>query len=373
MRVAVAGVAAAAALGGALAVTPLTLSTPSSMPRETCSAGQQCDRLASVLMPETATVSDVSGPVAEARPVPAPFEPIEEAVAPALAPRAVRAVPGILTPRIPGVPGTAGVPAAPLVPPLPNAAVPGAASAPGLAIPGLPDPTPLLGIPDATSAAYGTVNWLLGAGSTAVGIVSSSALAVSSVLLAVDALQARGLLPTQAIGGLSSMLLPPALPGGGLPALGLPGLPGVSPEQLLTLAAAGAVPGLASLPGISTADIASMAAAVGLPTSLPALQAMLPADLTALAAGGLPLLLAAGLPAGLPGVDPTVLAAALPALAAGLPAAAAGLPALPAAAALPAGLPPLPPAPVLPAPPPLPAPTHACTPGFGPIGVCTPW
>ncbi|CFC66975.1 Uncharacterised protein [Mycobacterium tuberculosis] len=60
------------------------------------------------------------------------------------------------------------------------------------------------------------------------------------------------------------------------------------------------------------------------------------------------MLAAAGLPAGLAGVDPATLAAALP------------VPALPAP-------------PPLPGPPPLPAlPSRLCTPGFGPIGVCIP-
>ncbi|MGB9308539.1 MAG: hypothetical protein WCB92_34085, partial [Mycobacterium sp.] len=51
MRMAIVGAAAAAAVGGALAVTPLTVSTPTRMPTGTCSVGQQCQRLQSVLMP----------------------------------------------------------------------------------------------------------------------------------------------------------------------------------------------------------------------------------------------------------------------------------------------------------------------------------
>ncbi len=61
MRLAIVGTAAAAAIGGTLAVAPLTLSTPERVAGGTCSAGQQCDRLAAVLMPDTATPS---GPAA---------------------------------------------------------------------------------------------------------------------------------------------------------------------------------------------------------------------------------------------------------------------------------------------------------------------
>lgn len=50
MRLAIVGTAAAAAIGGTLAVAPLTLSTPERVAGGTCSAGQQCDRLAAVLM-----------------------------------------------------------------------------------------------------------------------------------------------------------------------------------------------------------------------------------------------------------------------------------------------------------------------------------
>ncbi len=46
MRLAIVGTAAAAAIGGTLAVAPLTLSTPERVAGGTCSAGQQCDRLA---------------------------------------------------------------------------------------------------------------------------------------------------------------------------------------------------------------------------------------------------------------------------------------------------------------------------------------
>ncbi len=73
MRLAIVGTAAAAAIGGTLAVAPLTLSTPERVAGGTCSAGQQCDRLAAVLMPDTATPS---GPAAAEHAVPAPFEPV---------------------------------------------------------------------------------------------------------------------------------------------------------------------------------------------------------------------------------------------------------------------------------------------------------
>lgn len=75
MRLAIVGTAAAAAIGGTLAVAPLTLSTPERVAGGTCSAGQQCDRLAAVLMPDTATPS---GPAAAEHAVPAPFEPVAE-------------------------------------------------------------------------------------------------------------------------------------------------------------------------------------------------------------------------------------------------------------------------------------------------------
>lgn len=84
MRLAIVGTAAAAAIGGTLAVAPLTLSTPERVAGGTCSAGQQCDRLAAVLMPDTATPS---GPAAAEHAVPAPFEPVADTIAPGLVPR----------------------------------------------------------------------------------------------------------------------------------------------------------------------------------------------------------------------------------------------------------------------------------------------
>src|SRR4030081_2495539 len=68
MRLAIAGAAAAAVLGGALAVAPLTVSNHSkTLAGGTCSAGQQCDKLASVLMPDAGKESALApggGPAA---------------------------------------------------------------------------------------------------------------------------------------------------------------------------------------------------------------------------------------------------------------------------------------------------------------------
>ncbi|REM56395.1 hypothetical protein DSI48_16765, partial [Mycobacterium tuberculosis] len=105
MRLAIVGTAAAAAIGGTLAVAPLTLSTPERVAGGTCSAGQQCDRLAAVLMPDTATPS---GPAAAEHAVPAPFEPVADTIAPGLVPRpgvpAAAAVPRVGPPAVPGLP-----------------------------------------------------------------------------------------------------------------------------------------------------------------------------------------------------------------------------------------------------------------------------
>src|SRR3954454_1962728 len=71
MRVAIAGAAAAAVLGGALAVAPLTVSNHSrTLAGGTCSAGQQCDKLASVLIPDAGKQSAMA-----ARGAPAAVEP----------------------------------------------------------------------------------------------------------------------------------------------------------------------------------------------------------------------------------------------------------------------------------------------------------
>lgn len=396
MRVGVVGVAAAALVGATLAVAPLTFSGPINAPIQgTCTPGQQCDRLASVLLPDTkAPAAQAAEPA-----VPTALEPLADALAPAVAPRAnvpaaARVVPGITTPdagvaTVPALPPAAALPNTAL-PPMPGVGVPPPGlGIPPMGIPGIPNLAGLAGIPGGVNSAAAVVNGVLGVGNTAVALVTSSALAVTYVVLAYNALQDSGIIPASsaAAGTVGSMLLPSALP-----AAAVPGLPGISPAALIGLAAAGGMPGinLPSLPGVSPANLVTLAAAAGIPTSLPGLPGLSPADLTALAAGGLPMLAAAGLPA-LPGVDPAALAAALPTLAAGLPAGlpplpgvdpaalaaalpalAAGLPALPAGLpALPAGLPALPPPPPLPAPA-IPPHPPLCTPGFGPIGFCVP-
>lgn len=83
MRVAIVGAAAAAVLGGALAVAPLTISNQSrTSTGGTCSAGQQCDKLASVLMPETGKPGAMAPKGA-----PSALEPQEPAPPAAAAPR----------------------------------------------------------------------------------------------------------------------------------------------------------------------------------------------------------------------------------------------------------------------------------------------
>ncbi|WP_245917596.1 hypothetical protein, partial [Mycobacterium kansasii] len=365
MRVGVVGVAAAAMVGGTLAVAPLTMSGPMRTPNQgTCTAGQQCDRLASVLMPGT---SAQPGKPAQAAPAPAqlPTDALTPVLAPRAAPEAARAVPGVASgPGLPGVTdlGPAALPAAP---PLPDAALPAGPGlpdigtpyigtpylgVPGLGLPGVPN---LANGPAAVGTATSVVNGVLGIGGTIAGVTTSSALAVTYVVLAYNALQSSGILPqlNSTANTIGSMLFPSGLPSVGLPTLSLPGLPalsGVSPAGLIALAGVGGLPNLSlpSLPGVSPTNLLGLAAA-----GLPGLPGVSPTDVVALAAGGLPQLasalpgLQAGLPA-LPGVDPAMLAAALPALAAGLP---GGLPAVdPAmlAAALPAltagGLPALP-------------------------------
>ncbi len=98
-------------------MAPLTLSTPERVAGGTCSAGQQCDRLAAVLMPDTATPS---GPAAAEHAVPAPFEPVADTIAPGLVPRpgvpAAAAVPRVGPPAVPGLPNIPGA-AGPALPP----------------------------------------------------------------------------------------------------------------------------------------------------------------------------------------------------------------------------------------------------------------
>ncbi|REY80547.1 hypothetical protein DSL31_22295, partial [Mycobacterium tuberculosis] len=182
MRLAIVGTAAAAAIGGTLAVAPLTLSTPERVAGGTCSAGQQCDRLAAVLMPDTATPS---GPAAAEHAVPAPFEPVADTIAPGLVPRpgvpAAAAVPRVGPPAVPGlpnIPGAAG-PALPPPPALPNLAAP---SVPGVGIPGIGIPgigIPGIGIPGVpdpitgVNTAAAVVNGVLGVGGTAAGVVTA--------------------------------------------------------------------------------------------------------------------------------------------------------------------------------------------------------
>lgn len=195
MRLAIVGTAAAAAIGGTLAVAPLTLSTPERVAGGTCSAGQQCDRLAAVLMPDTATPS---GPAAAEHAVPAPFEPVADTIAPGLVPRpgvpAAAAVPRVGPPAVPGlpnIPGAAG-PALPPPPALPNLAAPSVPGVgiPGIGIPGVPDP--ITGV----NTAAAVVNGVLGVGGTAAGVVTASAVAVTYLVLAVNALESSGILPT---------------------------------------------------------------------------------------------------------------------------------------------------------------------------------
>lgn len=247
MRLAIVGTAAAAAIGGTLAVAPLTLSTPERVAGGTCSAGQQCDRLAAVLMPDTATPS---GPAAAEHAVPAPFEPVADTIAPGLVPRpgvpAAAAVPRVGPPAVPGlpnIPGAAG-PALPPPPALPNLAAP---SVPGVGIPGIGIPgIGIPGVPDpitGVNTAAAVVNGVLGVGGTAAGVVTASAVAVTYLVLAVNALESSGILPTArgTASTVASLLLPGAQSAAAaLPAVGLPALPGVTPASLLAMAAAAA-------------------------------------------------------------------------------------------------------------------------------------
>ncbi|CKO34542.1 Conserved membrane protein of uncharacterised function [Mycobacterium tuberculosis] len=244
MRLAIVGTAAAAAIGGTLAVAPLTLSTPERVAGGTCSAGQQCDRLAAVLMPDTATPS---GPAAAEHAVPAPFEPVADTIAPGLVPRpgvpAAAAVPRVGPPAVPGlpnIPGAAG-PALPPPPALPNLAAP---SVPGVGIPGIGIPgIGIPGVPDpitGVNTAAAVVNGVLGVGGTAAGVVTASAVAVTYLVLAVNALESSGILPTArgTASTVASLLLPGAQSAAAaLPAVGLPALPGVTPASLLAMAA----------------------------------------------------------------------------------------------------------------------------------------
>ncbi|MCV7381985.1 hypothetical protein H7K38_25560 [Mycobacterium alsense] len=338
MRIAVLGAAASAFVGGTLAVTPLTsVSTP--IPATgTCGKGVVCEKVASVIMPEAPAPSGEGVPAAQAG---GPVTPFSEAAnviappgppAPGGGPAAAGAVPGFG-----GSPG-AGIGGAP------GAGVPGA----GVGIPadlgGLPDPALVLpalaglpaaaAIPNDAAVALSVVQGVVGVGGSVVGIGTGVVATLSTAAIALVYLKSAGLLPANFTLGV------PAIPGIGFPfqnaAAAIPG-------------AAAAIPGAAAaIPAVTAA--ASHVALPPLPAA-PALPALPP------------------LPAGPPPLP------ALPPLPAGPPA----LPALPAAPALPA-LPPLPagpPAlPALPAPPPLPGPPpiglpRLCTPGFGPIGICS--
>lgn len=238
MRVAIAGAAAAAVLGGALAVAPLTISNQSrtSTGAGTCSAGQQCDKLASVLMPQTGKPA-----AAGSNGVPSALEP-PEPVSPAVAPKPP-AEPAAYTPPNPSPAGPGLLPGANnTVPPAsspanalppgydPNdAALPGIGQVPGVGVPGLPDlygyaggVAGLAGVPYGVNAAAAVVNGVLGVGNTVASVVSTSALAVTYVVLAYNALQSSGILPAAqgTISSLGSMLLPSAA--AALPAAALP-------------------------------------------------------------------------------------------------------------------------------------------------------
>src|SRR5438270_5180841 len=116
MRIAVLGAAASALLGGTLAVTPLTsVSTPLQTATTCGKSGVVCDKVASVLMPETPAPSGASAPSAQfgAEPAgnvvtpPGPAEP-GGAAAPASG-----EVPALSSP---GLGGGGGVPSADALP-----------------------------------------------------------------------------------------------------------------------------------------------------------------------------------------------------------------------------------------------------------------
>ncbi|MCV7076179.1 hypothetical protein H7I94_11065, partial [Mycobacterium szulgai] len=212
---------------------------------------------------------------------------------------------------LPGI-SDAGPPAAalpnaalPALPPgVPDIGIPGV-GIPGIGVPGIPEVAGLASVPQGVNAATAVVNGVLGVGNTISGTVSTTALAVTYVVLAYNALQSSGILPaaTNAVNGavntVSSLLLPvsKALPAVNLPGLGLPGLPsipGLSPASLVGLLGTGGLPsiGLPGLPGASAEGLISMAAAALPGIGLPSLPGMSPQDVIALAAGSLPQLAA---------------------------------------------------------------------------------
>ena len=241
MRIAVLGAAASALVGGTLAVTPLTsVSTP--IPATgTCGKGVAvCEKVASVLMPET---PKPSGPQAEpAAQTGAPATPSSEAanaIAPGVpaqpggGPAAAAAVPGVSAPGI-GVGGGA---------PAPAAAVPGV-GLPGVPDVGLPDAATILpqlpgafdsaaaiyAAPAAANTAWSIVQGVVGAGATVVGVGTGVVATASTAAIALVYLKNAGLLPSSV--GLSL----PAIPGVSLPAAAaaVPGaaaaIPAVGPQ-----------------------------------------------------------------------------------------------------------------------------------------------
>src|SRR5262245_1327146 len=137
MRIAAFGAAAAALLGGTLAVMPLSTDGTPMRGSGACGngAGTSCDRLASVLVPEPATPP---GGAASAGPVLA-APPASAAPAPAQAAEPAYALPAP-HPVAAQVPAPGGVGAQPGVP---------SASVPGLGVPAVPGQTalPAVGVP----------------------------------------------------------------------------------------------------------------------------------------------------------------------------------------------------------------------------------
>lgn len=398
MRIAALGAAAAAMLGGTLAVSPVSSvgpPTPSGAVCANSAAGADCDRLASVLMPNSAAQSgqaaqalppavsvarapEAAGPIEHF--MPSPFSAAGQVIAPAVAPRSgssPTALPVLDDPGLPGVPDPnllAGLPNAGALATAPGLADLGMLGLPGFAVPalgiGLPNFWAGLGI--AQSVAWSVVGGVQGLGGLASSALGwSTAVGVPTALLALDLIEpalASALGLNSESGGVAGLLNPtqgiPSSIAGGLQSLlaglNIPGIPSGDIPQLL----AGA------LPAVLTGGPASLLLALGNPSLLTsvgsALTAGLPALLAAVnpalaaglgaVAGGLPALadipaFVAGLPASLAALMAGLPAAALPALAPGLPALPPGLPA-PGLPALPPGLPaPGLPAPGLPAPP----------------------
>ena len=324
MRIAVLGAAAAAFVGGTLAVTPLTTVSAPLPAGATChgAGGSGCEKLAAVLMPEAPK------PIAQHAEAP-PFSEAANVIAPPPAPEpGVPSAAGeVPTGGAGGLVGGGGGGGAPVVG---GASMPagGLGGIPDVGLGGIPDPyalAPVLpglaglgglaAVPNSAAVAISVAQGVVGVGGSLVGIGTGVVGTVESAAIAVVFLKNAGLLPSN-IG----------LPSVSLPSVGSLGVPGIgTPSQT---AAAAALPAVATIPGAAAALPAVGLPAVGLP-----------------AAPALPTLPAAGLPAAPP------------------------LPALPALPALPpAGLPAPPP---LPGPPALPHPRF-CTPSIGPIGACTP-